>query len=266
MRSPEQAFDLRGALSEELREALNEFDTADGDPKGVHRCRVRVKRARALARIGKTCAPGLSGVFNDSARSVMRQLAAARDLAALSEAARALASKQRKKPAAALSAIADSLDDERDALPELNTEATRAGLRDLLALAQVWPEASARQIRRGAKRVVQRARLARRRGCGSDEPAHRHEWRKREKDRLYAATLLGDAWPSKRRRKRSEKLGDMLGHERDALLLLERVAAQPSLAGDDRGAERAVRALMRRRAKLGKRADALGRRLHANQA
>lgn len=196
----------------------------------------------------------------------MRQLAAARDLAALSEAARALASKQRKKPAAALSAIADSLDDERDALPELNTEATRAGLRDLLALAQVWPEASARQIRRGAKRVVQRARLARRRGCGSDEPAHRHEWRKREKDRLYAATLLGDAWPSKRRRKRSEKLGDMLGHERDALLLLERVAAQPSLAGDDRGAERAVRALMRRRAKLGKRADALGRRLHANQA
>ena len=266
MRSPEQAFDLRAALREELRAALEEFDTADGDPKGVHRCRVRVKRARALARIGRSCAPGLSAVFNDSARTVMHQLAAARDLAALSEAARTLAERQPKKTKAALSAIAASLDDQRDALSVLDAESMRSGLRDLLALAEVWPEASSRQIRRGAKRVVRRARLARRSGCGSDEPARRHEWRKREKDRFYAASVLAEAWPAKRRRRLSEKLGAVLGDERDALLLLERVASHPSLAGDARNAERAVKALMRRRAKLGRRADELGKRLHANQA
>ncbi len=263
MRSPEQAFDLRAALSEELRAAVEEFDNAHGDPKGVHRCRVRVKRARALARVGTICAPGLSAVFNESARNVMRQLAAARDLAALSEAARALAERHNKKPARALAAIAERIDEERQALPDMNDDALRAGLKDLLALAQVWPEASARQIRRGARRVIRRARLARRHGCGSVEPANRHEWRKREKDRFYAASLLGHAWPTKRRRKLSEKLGAVLGEERDALLLLERVAAQPSLAGDERAAERAVKALMRRRSKLGQRADRLGARLHA---
>jgi CHAD domain-containing protein len=266
MRSPEPAFDLRAALSEELRAALEEYETADGDPAGVHRCRVRVKRARALARIGRPCAPGLSAVFNDSARAVMRQLAATRDLAALSEAARHLAGKQSKSRAAALSAVAERLDSERDALPAVDAPAMRAALKDLLALAQVWPEASTGQIRRGAKRVLRRARLARRRGRGSDDPARRHEWRKREKDRFYAALLLGAAWPTKRRRKISERLANVLGEERDALLLLERVAAQPSLAGDDRAAERAVKALMRRRAKLGKKADDLGKRLHANHA
>ncbi len=265
MRSPGQAFDLRGALSQELHAALIEFDAAAGDAQGVHRCRVRVKRARALARVGSICAPGLSSVFNESARSVMRQLAAARDLAALSEAARTLADRHSKKPARALASIAVRIDEERQALPVMNETALRAGLKDLLALAQVWPEASARQIRRGAKRVIRRARLARRHGCGSDEPANRHEWRKREKDRFFAASLLGHAWPTKRRRKLSEKLGAVLGDERDALLLLERVAAQPSLAGDERGAERAVKALMRRRSKLGRRADRLGARLHVGR-
>lgn len=266
MRSPEQAFDLRAALSEELRAALVEFETAAGDAKGVHRCRVRVKRARALARIGRTCAPGLSSVFNDSARTVMRQLAVARDLEALSESARTLAARQSKKPSAALVAIAERIEAERQALAAIDDKAVSAGLKDLLALALVWPEASAGQIRRGARRIMRRARLARRRGCGSDDPARRHEWRKREKDRFYAASLLGHAWPTKRRRKLSDKLGAVLGDERDALLLLERVASHPSLAGDDRAAERAVKALMRRRAKLGQLADDLGKQLHANHA
>ncbi|MFN3465779.1 MAG: CHAD domain-containing protein, partial [Terricaulis sp.] len=86
MRSPGPAFDLRAALTEELRAAIDELETVQADPKAVHRCRVRVKRARALARIGRACAPGLSTVFVDSARSLMRNLALSRDQAALTEA------------------------------------------------------------------------------------------------------------------------------------------------------------------------------------
>ena len=261
MRSPGPAFDLRAALSRELRGAANALDAGD-KPKAIHQARVRLKRARALARVGHACAPGLSNVFNDSARAVMRTLAQVRDLAALAESARKTASRVRKREAKALEAIAADLDAERTAAGAPDLSAVRAGLRDLAALAQVWPECSARQTVRGANRIVRRAKQARRRAEGALDLDHRHEWRKREKDRLFAATLLGDAWPRRRRRKLGAKLGDVLGDERDALLLIEHMQATSAQA-DDKAAKRALRALERRRRVLAARADELGARLHA---
>jgi len=266
MRSPGPAFDLRAALSEELRAAIQELEQSDGRAKGVHRCRVRIKRARALARVGRACAPGLSAVFNDSARAVMRTLAQRRDLSALADAARSIAAKARKRQTAALVAVANALDAERAAMAPVDMESARGGLRDLLALAQVWPEASARQIGRGARRVVRRARRALRRGHAAEDARFRHEWRKREKDRFYAAQLLKDAWPKPRRRKLGAKLGDTLGAERDALLLIDRISGDPALAGADKAPLRALKALNRRRRTLAKRADELGARLHAHGA
>lgn len=264
MRSPAPAFDLRASLSQELHAALEALETSEGRPKRVHRCRVHIKRARALARVGKTCAPGLSKVFNDSARAVMRQLAGARDLAALAEAARVAAKRSSKREAAALTFAAESLDAERAFMPALDMEAAKAGLKDLIALAHVWPEASARQIKRGAERIARRARKARRRGRGADEPVRRHEWRKREKDRFYAAELLNGSWPSRRRRKLGEQLGDVLGRERDALLLIARIEDEPALAGGAKPARRALRALNLRRRRFADRADGLGADLHAS--
>ncbi len=266
MRSPGPAFDLRAALSEELRGAIAELDASAGKPKGVHRCRVRLKRARALARIGRACAPGLAAVFNDSARTAMRTLGRARDLAALSEAARAAARKAKKKTAAAFDHVADALEIERQQAAALDIGHTHAALKDLLALAQVWPEASHRQIKRGAERISRRARKARRRSHGSHEPGRRHEWRKREKDRFYAALLLDASWPAQPRRKLGEALGDILGRERDALLLIERVANEPRLAGDANGSKRALKALSKRRDRYAEKADAIGDALHAHGA
>lgn len=261
MRSPGPAFDLRAALTDELRGAIDELDTVQSDPKSVHRCRVRVKRARALARVGSACAPGLSSVFVDSARSLMRNLALARDPAALSEAARIAAHKGGKRNAKAFETVAHSIDETAASHPSLNLEAARAGLKDLLALAQVWPEASHRQIRRGAKRLDRRARRARRRGVAAIDPVQRHDWRTREKDRFFAASILGEAWPGRRRRKLGEKIGDALGGERDALLLMERLVAEPELAGEERDLRRALKTLNRRRSKLARRADALAAKL-----
>lgn len=262
MRSPGPAFDLRAALSRELSAAIEELDRSGGRPKGVHRCRVRIKRARALARVGRTVAPGLAQVFNDSARGVMRTLGQARDLVALAEAARRAAKKGDKREAEVLVHVADTLDAERGLLSPLDMDGAHAGLKDLLALAQVWPEASHRQIKRGAERVIRRARKARRRGHGSDEPVRRHDWRKREKERFYAALLLDHAWPTARRRKVGEELGDALGLERDALLLLERIEADPALAGEGKAAKRAIRLLRKRCVRFADRADDLGARLH----
>lgn len=267
MRSPGAAFDLRAALTAEIRGALDELNGGAARPKAVHRCRVHLKRARALARIGRACAPGLAAVFNESARGIMRSLAQARDLAALAACARDVSKHAGKKARAALIAVAETLDAARAALPPLNLEAVRVGLRDLLALAQVWPEASARQMHRGAERIARRARRACRRGRGASISAHRHEWRKREKDRLYAVALLGASWPDdrKRRRKSSERLAEALGHERDALLLIHRLEAEPALAAN-RPVGRALAALQLRRQKLARRADRIGALLHRDGA
>lgn len=261
MRSPGPAFDLRAALCDELRAAIEELDANPLKAKSVHHCRVRVKRARALARIGRTCAPGLSSVFVDSARTLMRNLALARDPAALSEAAHIAARKSGKQTTIAFEAVAHAIEETAASQPSLNLEAARASLKDLLALAQVWPEASHRQIRRGAKRLDRRARRARRRGVGSVDPVRRHEWRMREKDRFFAAEILGDDWPGKRKRKTAEKIGNALGGERDALLLMERLVAEPELAGEEKAVRRALKALNRRRARLARRADRLAERM-----
>ncbi|MEZ5970898.1 MAG: CHAD domain-containing protein [Hyphomonadaceae bacterium] len=261
MRSPRPAFDLRAALTAELRAAIEELDLIQNDSKATHRCRVRVKRARALARIGRACAPGLSSVFVDSARVLMRNLAMARDPAALSEAAHNTARKSKKRAAATFSLVAHGIDEIASSHPSLNLEATRAGMKDLLALAQVWPEASHRQIRRGAKRLDRRARKARRRGRATFDPVVRHKWRSCEKDRFFAALLLGDDWPGRTRKKTAEKIGIALGRERDALLLMERLVAEPELAGDERDLARALKTLNRRRSKLARQADRLARRV-----
>jgi hypothetical protein len=261
MRSPGAAFDLRAALREELRAAIEELDQSEISPKAVHHCRVQVKRARALARVGRSCAPGLSSVFVDSARTLMRNLALARDPAALSEAAKSAARKGGKRTAGVFKAVAHGIDGIATLQPGLNLEAARAGLKDLLALAQVWPEASHAQIKRGARRLERRARRARRRGVGAIDPVRRHEWRTRERERFFAALILEDAWPGKRRRKTAEKIGVALGGERDALLLMERLVVEPELAGCERDLGRALKALNRRRAKLAQRADALAARM-----
>lgn len=264
MRSPGPAFNLRAALSQELRAAAEELDKPNAKPKAIHRARVRLKRARALARVGRACAPGLAKVFNDSARTVMRALADARDLAALAESARKTAAHATKREASALAAIAAGIDAERLALGAPELDGVRAGLRDLIALAQVWPDASERQIARGARRLVRRARSAQKRAVDAHNPERRHQWRKREKDRLFAASLLGHAWPARRRRKLGEKLGDVLGDERDALLLIDRMQSSPH--EDEKAAKRALRALNRRLRVLSARADDLGARVHAGGA
>ncbi|HWA00244.1 MAG TPA: CHAD domain-containing protein [Caulobacterales bacterium] len=268
MRSPAATFDLRAALSDEITSALSELTAAPHSPKALHRCRVHLKRARALARVGRACAPGLASVFNDTARSVMHALAQARDLTALANTARELAKDAGKKRSQALNTVADNLEAARAALPPLNIESARTGLRDLLALAQVWPEASPRQIERGAARIALRARRACARGRNADTPPRRHEWRKREKDRFYAATMLGKAWPEDfpARRKRGEALGHVLGMERDVLLLIQRLETEPGLAGTIRQAERALNVLRGRRDRLAPRADKMGARMHRNGA
>jgi CHAD domain-containing protein len=251
---------LRAALSAEVRAALDAIETRDAPvEKAVHRARVRLKRARALARVGAAGAPGLASVFNDSARACMRALAPVRDADALVQAARQAAHREGGKAGKALAAVAAHLGGQRQQVGTRDLDAVRVGLRDLLAFAQVWPEASPRQIARGARRVARRARRARKSAIASQSLDARHVWRKREKERLYVAEILGGAWPGARKRRAAKRLGAALGRERDLLLLAERL--REAAPADDAAAGRAITALRRRGKRLARCADKLGGKL-----
>jgi len=267
MRGTAEAFDLRAALQAELAAAQDALALSDS-AQAVHRCRVSVKRARALARVGAIGAPGLAGLFNDAARALMADLSAARDLAALRDCAKAEARKAGPQAAAALERAAKSLARLHADAPLPDGEAVAAQLRDLIALANVWPEPSPAQLRRGVKRLIKRARTASKRARGSDKALRRHRWRKREKDRLYAAQLTGSAWPDKvkRRRGRARNLTHALGGERDLLLLIARLEAEPHLAGGSKQAAVALGALAAVRDRRAKKADRLGAKLHRRGA
>jgi CHAD domain len=259
MRSP-VGFDLRGALLAQLRVAADVLAQAEVSAKSVHAARVHLKRARALARVGMACAPGLAKLFNQTARAAMAALAHSRDAAALIETAEAAAKSAPRKQAAALRALAGALAAGGKLAPPPDLAAAAANLRDLQALAQVWPEASAQQIRKGAERLARRARQAREIGRGAKQAEERHSWRKREKDRLYAAALLGKAWPRARKCRRSEQLTHVLGGERDARRLLERLEARAVSAGSAKADALATRALQLRLARLMRKANRLGAR------
>lgn len=257
MRPPGPAFDLSAALTAEIRAAQATLATSLS-AKAVHHCRVQLKRARALARLGRVGAPGLAAVFDDSARAAMHLLAAAREHSALAAVARQAANSAPEKAATALHATADRLEYAPAPTP---AAALEAALKDLHALAQVWPDASSRQIIRGAEDIVRRARRARRRGLENDDIAKRHTWRRREKERLYAVEALGRDWPRRRLRKRAARLVDMLGKERDTLLLIERLNGAPLIANDEALPKSALKALRRQAKRLRQRADTLGRKL-----
>lgn len=260
MRSPRPQVDFRELLSRQVQNAATAL-AEDVDDHALHQARVALKKARALVRVGAASAPGLADLFQTAARATMRNLAPARDLLVQEHAAALAAAEAKGKRARALTRVAHALEAMRLTAPPADVAAARQGLRDLLALAQVWPENSERQLRRGAKAVSRRARRARRRGIGSHSVKRRHDWRMREKDRLLASGILGDAWPCKRRLRLSSRLTDALGKEHDIALLIERLESAPPAVDKPKTNKRALAALRERGVRLAALSDALGEEL-----
>ncbi len=259
MRPPGPVFDVRAALTAEVR-AAQAVLIPPFDAQAVHAGRVRLKRARAIARLGANGAPGLSAVFNDSARAAMRLLAPARENGALAALAQGAAKDATPNAADALGAAAERFSFAANIDARLEADLA-AALKDLHALAQVWPEASARQITRGAEAIIRRARRARKRARFSDDAELRHTWRRREKEHLFAAEALGAAWPGPRRLKRARRLTAARGKERDARILIDRLSSAPVAANDAPPPRKVFKLLRRLAQRWRKRADARARKL-----
>jgi CHAD domain len=246
-------FSWKAALLVEIEAASRALADPDTET-AIHQTRVRLKRVRTLARLGR------ADTVSRNARALKYTLSGWRDLTALENAARETATTARRKAAAALIDIATRLSQARLTLGRPAVDDLGAALlllqRDVAAL----PELTGRELRKGARRVARDARRAWRRAARSRNIDARHRWRRREKDRLYAVTILGADWPTKGRRRLNDELGDLLGRERDARLLLARLKSEP--APHTPAAKAARRALRRAIRRLSRKADGLGARLH----
>lgn len=249
------AFDLRGALRSELTAARSAL-RHDDPTYAVHQGRVRLKRIRALARLCMAKDRAAAKTLNAAARAAMTGLSDARDLAALEAVARELD----------VAHIADALAARREALGPAPLPEARKKLAAVSSAIAAMPDMTAEDLKAGVARLARRARKACAAARGDREPEARHTWRKREKDRLHALDVLGAAWPRgvRRRRRTGKRLARALGAERDVLLLIEMLRADPALTPV---ADRAsLAALDARRRALADRADRLGRAVHRDGA
>jgi CHAD domain-containing protein len=256
-------FDLKSALRTQLEAAIDAFENLKPDD-AIHRGRVALKRARALARLAQHAEPALAGQMIVQIRPIMQRFSEARDLAALEACAKRWAAVEKPPARAALTGVARRIAAKRKTVAAPALSDAVEDVRRLIFYLSAWPDIPDEAIARGAARLDKRARKGFARAMASPAVEVRHTWRKRAKERFYAIFLLDQFWPSKLRRRRviTQRLGETLGQERDIILLLDVLRSEPSLAGSPDQADRAHAALSAHREALMKRGNALGRKLH----
>lgn len=255
------APDFRDRLVASVEGAQESLTRPDPN-EAAHRCRVALKRARALTRLARIAAPEAARAFNAQARAVMATMSASRDFAAMADAARLTAAGARPRAKAALLRVAERLTQDASATAPQALKAAKAEIARLLIRAKSFPAVSDEDLAAGAEALRSRAERAFARAFGRSSAERRHDWRKRHKDVQVAAKMLGSAWAGIARPQRAAALGQILGAERDLLLLEERIAEDPGLAGGRAEAQKALHSVRLARRVMGAQADRLGARVY----
>jgi CHAD domain-containing protein len=236
--------------------------------KSVHEARKALKKARAALRLLR---PGLEPAAyraeNALLRDAGRSLAPLRDTTALRDVLDAL--RERKagdRRVAVLARLATGLqvEEKRFATEPAARDAALASclrlLKQSLARAERpdFADIGGKPLAKGMRRIYRKAREALAGARASRTPEALHEWRKQTKYLLNAIAMVDGAQKGRMKKtvRRAEKLADRLGDAHDLDLLAARARRR---ARDFRSLEALIG---KRRAKLEKRAFALGRRLY----
>jgi hypothetical protein len=250
-----EPFSLKIAIAAQMRAAQDALALPNA-VAAVHETRIALKRLRVLARIADFAQPQGGAALEWGAQVAMKQLSAARDLAALENASIAVGSGGKADTLLFFARAASGFARQRRVAEAAALNDAAIALLRLAPIADAVPEIGPAQARRAAKALEKRAAHAAAAARGKRKVLLRHAWRKREKDRRNAALLMGRNWPMKARGGTARRLTEALGRERDALLLQER------LAGSPRTPKAALRLIKRFRRERARRADRLGARLH----
>ncbi len=252
----------RRVITEQLDRAIAEIDATEGPkpkldrPTAVHQVRKRCKKARAVLRLVKHA-------YADYARDKdhLRDTAAApgglRDATAHLEAYdRLMGHFQDQVDRPAFAPIRAWLTRERTALAEaVDAEALLAQARKDLDKARTRAQnmhlakPGFDALADGLTQYYDRGRSAIRRPDDRPTADDLHDWRKRAKDHRYHTRLLTSLWPDAMiaHRDAVTDLGELLGEDRDLILLRERITTSDTPV-DPKTADAFIALLDRRRA------------------
>jgi CHAD domain-containing protein len=240
--------EVRRIALAEIDGALDDLAASRTAPEtGLHACRKRIKRLRALFRLVRAGDEAFCRKENKRYRDIARSLAGAREDTALIETV------DRLVKAFPNQAAGGKLDTVRAALVARRAlkarETTgREGMIDAavhafeqgrLALAGIdlpdEPQAAADMLADGARKTMRRARCALKAAGKGGRTDDFHELRKAVKAHWLHVLLLRRFWPPPvaRRRKALETLGDRLGDLNDVFVFQALVVSEPGELGPE---------------------------------
>ena len=225
--------EVRRILGEEIGKALQHLDAARSRPEqGLHKCRKRLKSARALLRLVHSGDETFCTTENRCYRNVAALLAGPREATALIETIDRLAAGFPKECAdGGLDAVRDRLIARQHDLHEgagleaaigAATAACEDGMKRIESLALPdQPEQAADVLAEGARVTLRRARKALDRAGARGGADDFHDLRKAAKTHGMHLSLLGRLWPTpiKARRKAVDALGERLGELHDLFVM-----------------------------------------------
>ena len=225
--------EVRRILAEEIGKALQHLDAARSRPEqGLHKCRKRLKSARALLRLVHSGNETFCRTENQCYRNVAALLAAPREATALIETLDRLAAAFPKESAdGGLDAVRERLVARQHDLHEgagleaaigAATAACEDGMKRIESLALPdQPEQAADVLAEGARVTLRRAKKALDKASARGEANDFHDLRKAAKTHGMHLSLLGRLWPTpiKARRKAVDELGERLGELHDLFVM-----------------------------------------------
>lgn len=241
--------EVRRILGEEIGKALAHLAVARDQPEqALHKCRKRLKSARALLRLVRSGNETFCRTENQCYRQVAALLAGPREATALVETVDRLAAAFPEQVAGGgLDSVRDRLIARQhemhagaglDAAIGAATAACEEGLiRIERLLLPDLPEHAADVLAEGARKTLRRARKALDRAGSRGEAEDFHDLRKAAKTHSMHLSLLGRLWPTpiKVRRKAVDELGERLGELHDVFVMRALLEADGEPLGDAQG-------------------------------
>lgn len=238
--------EVRRILGEEIGKALAHLAVARDQPEqALHKCRKRLKSARALLRLVRSGNETFCRTENQCYRQVAALLAGPREATALVETVDRLAAAFPEQVAGGgLDSVRDRLIARQhemhagaglDAAIGAATAACEEGLiRIERLLLPDLPEHAADVVAEGARKTLRRARKALDRAGSRGEAEDFHDLRKAAKTHSMHLSLLGRLWPApiKVRRKAVDELGEKLGELHDVFVMRVLLEADGEPLGD----------------------------------
>jgi CHAD domain-containing protein len=278
LRAQEDAADgVRRIARGQTDLAVEHLDESSGDGAAIHEARKAFKRLRALVRLSRDAlGDEVYRRENAAFRAAGRRLSGVRDAAVMVETLDDVRRRFHDElPDGAFAGLREAVAADAAAARERIAE-DEGTIADVTATLEAergrvaaWPlpeHADRRMLAPGFERIYRRGRRALRAARKDTDTEHLHELRKRSKDLWHAAQVMRPAAPKRMKKlaRSAHDLSDVVGEDHDLAVLLDRAR--------DRADTLAPGELMlldglvgRRRARLQRRALALGHRVYARK-